>query len=94
MYSFVSISFLIPRGDRVTEKGKKVKKDLQEKCTAENLVFVLHKNINSKLDLFPDKFNPNKNDQGILKGNFRTFIYMFYVFHKSMMSLFKITLFR
>ena len=70
----VSISSLIPRGDRLSEKGKKVNKELQEKCTAENFAFILHKNINSKLDLFPDKLHPNKKDQSILKGNFRKFI--------------------
>ena len=67
-----SISFLIPRGDRLSEKGKKVNKELQEKCTAENFAFILHKNINSKLDLFPDKLHPK--GQSILKGNFRKFI--------------------
>ena len=41
----VSISFLIPRGDRLLETGKKVNKELQEKCTAENFTFILHKNI-------------------------------------------------
>ena len=70
----VSISLLIPRGDRLSEKGKEVNKELQEKCTAENFAFILHKNINSKLDLFPDKLHPNKKGQGILKGNFRKFI--------------------
>ena len=70
----VSISSLIPRGDRLSEKGKKVKKELEEKCTAENFAFIVHKNINSKLDLFPDKLHPNKKGQGILKGNFRKFI--------------------
>ena len=70
----VSISSLIPRGDRLSEKGKKVNEVLQEKCTAENLAFILHKNINSKLDLFPDKLHPNKKGQGILKGNFKRFI--------------------
>ena len=70
----VSISSLIPRGDRLSEKGKKVNKELEEKCTAENFAFIVHKNINSKLDLFPDKLHPNKKGQGILKGNFRKFI--------------------
>ena len=70
----VSISALIPRGDRLSEKGKKVNKELQEKCTAENFAFILHKKINSKLDLFPDKLHPNKTGQSILKGNFRKFI--------------------
>ena len=70
----VSISLLIPRGDRLSKKGKEVNRELQEKCTAENFAFILHKNINSKLDLFPDKLHPNKKDQGILKGNFRKFI--------------------
>ena len=70
----VSISFLIPRGDRLSEKGKKVNKELQEKCTAENFAFILHKNKNSKLHLFPDKLHPNKKGQSILKGNSRKFI--------------------
>ena len=70
----VSISSLMPRGDRLSEKGKKVKKELEEKCNAENFAFLVHKNINSKLDLFPDKLNPNKKGQGILKGNFRKFV--------------------
>ena len=43
-----------------------INKELQEKCTAENL----HKNINSKLDLFPDRLHPNQKRQGILKGSF------------------------
>ena len=38
------------------------------------LCFYINKNINSKLDLFPDKLPPNKKGQGILKGNFRKFI--------------------
>ena len=54
-------------------KEKNVNKELQ-KCTAENFAFILHKNINSKLDLFPDKLHPNKKVQGILKGYFRKFI--------------------
>ena len=32
------------------------------------------RNINSNLDLFPDKLHPNKKGQGILKGNLRRFI--------------------
>ena len=66
----MSISSLIPRGDRLSEKGKKVNKELEEKSTAENFAFIVHKNINSKLDLFPNKLRPNKKGQGILKGNF------------------------
>ena len=31
------------------------------------LCFLLYKNINSKLDLFPDKLHHNKKGQGILK---------------------------
>ena len=61
---------MIARGDRLFENGKKVNKDLQEKCTTENFAFILHKNINSKLDLFPDKLHPNKRGQGILEGHF------------------------
>ena len=49
----VSISSLIPRGDRLSEKGKKVNKESEEKCTAENFAFIVHKKINSKLNLFP-----------------------------------------
>ena len=70
----VSISSLIPRGDRLFEKGKKVNKELEEKCTAENFAFIVHKNISSNLDLFLEKLNPYKKDQVILKGNFRKFI--------------------
>ena len=51
----VSISSLMPRRDPLSEKGKKVNKELQEKCTAQNFAFIVHKNINSKLDLFLDK---------------------------------------
>ena len=47
-------------------KGKKNNKELQEKCTTENFAFILHKNINGTLDLFPDKLPPNENDQRIL----------------------------
>ena len=70
----MSISSLIPPGDRLSETGKKVNRELEEKYTAENFAFIVHKNMNSKLDLFPDKSHPNKKDQVILKGNFRKFI--------------------
>ena len=70
----VSISSLISRGARLSEKGKKAKNELQEKCTAENFDFILRKNMNSKLDIFPNKLYPNKKGQGFLKGNFRKFI--------------------
>ena len=70
----MSISSLISRGARLSEKGKKVKNELQEKCTAENFDFILRKNMNSNLDIFPDNLYPNKKDQGILKRNFRKFI--------------------
>ena len=68
------MSSLIPREDWLSEKGKKVNKELEEKWTAKNFAFIVHKNINSKLDLFPDKLHPNKKGQGILKRNFREFI--------------------
>ena len=61
-------------GDRLSEEGKKLNKELQEKCTAENFAFILPKNKDSKLDLFPDKLHPNKKDEGILKGNVRKLI--------------------
>ena len=60
---------MIPHGDRLFEKGKKVNEELEEKCTPLNFAFIVHKNINSKLDLFLDKLHPNKKGQGILKGN-------------------------
>ena len=70
----VSISSLISRGDRLSEKGKKVNKELQEKYTAENFAFILHKNINNKLDLIRYKLYLSKKGQGVLKENFRKFI--------------------
>ena len=39
----VSISSLIPRVDQLSEKGRKVNKELQEKCTAENSAFCYKK---------------------------------------------------
>ena len=33
---------------------------MQERFTAENFAIISHTNINSKLDLFPDNFHPNK----------------------------------
>ena len=56
------------------KKEKKLTKELQEKCIAENFAFILHKNINSNVDLLPDKLHSNKRGQGILKENFRKFI--------------------
>ena len=44
------------------------------KVHAQNFAITQHTNINSKLDLFPDKLHPNKKRQGTLKGNFRRFI--------------------
>ena len=65
----LSISSLIPRGDQLSEKRKKSQQQSQEKCTAENFAFILHENINSKLDLFPDKLHSSKKGQDILKEN-------------------------
>ena len=39
---------------------KEVNNYLQERFTAENFAIISHTNINSKLDLFPDKFHANK----------------------------------
>ena len=58
----------------MSEKVKMVNIYLQEKCTTENFAIIQHTNINSNLDLFPDKLHPNKKGQGILKGNLRRFI--------------------
>ena len=52
----VAVSSLIPRGDKLSEKAKKVNIHLQEKCTTENFAIIQHTNINSKLDLFPDNY--------------------------------------
>ena len=65
---------MISRGDKLSEKAKKINIHLQGKCTAENFAIIQHTNINSKLDLFLDKLHPNKTGQGILKGNFRRII--------------------
>ena len=65
---------MISRGDKLSEKAKKVNIHLQGKCTAENFAIIQHTNINSMLDLFLDKLHPNKKGQGILKGNFRRII--------------------
>ena len=70
----VAVSSLIPRGDKLYQKVKKVNIRLQEKCTVENFTIIQHTNINSKLDLFSDKLHPNKKRQDILKGNCRRFI--------------------
>ena len=51
----VAVSSLIPCGEKLSEKAKKVNIDLQEKSTAENFAIIQHTNINRKLDLFPDK---------------------------------------
>ena len=69
-----SISSLIPRGDRLSEKRIKVNKELQENCTAEKFALIFHKNINSKLDLFLDKLHPNKKGEDLLNVYFRKFI--------------------
>ena len=91
----VSISSLIPRGDQLSKTGKKINKELQEKCTAENFAFILHKNINSKLDLFPDKFILIKKVKVFLKKIQKNLVMnMFGIFHKGIMSLFKVTIFR
>ena len=89
----MSISSLIPGGDRQSEKGKKVNKELQKKCTAEIFAFVLHKNINSELDLFP--IHPNKKGKVILKEILENLLLNMYdIFQKAIMSLLKITIFR
>ena len=89
-----SISSLIPRGHRLSEKGIKVNKELQENCAAENFALIFHKNINSKLDLFLDKLHPNKKGEDLLNVYFRKFINEYvWFFHKEIMSLFKITIF-
>ena len=91
----MSISSLIPRGDQLSKTGKKINKELQEKCTAENFAFILHKNINSKFDLFPDKFILIKKVKVFLKKIQKNLVMnMFGIFHKGIMSLFKVTIFR
>ena len=90
----VAVSLLIPRGDKLSEKAKKVNIHLQEKCTAENFAIIQHTNINSKLDLFPDKIHLNKKGKGIWKS--RRFINdcEFDVLHKGMILLLNIAIYR
>ena len=91
----MSISSLIPRGDRQSEKGKKVNKELQKKCTAEIFAFVLHKNINSELDLVPISYILIKKDKVFLKEILENLLLnIFDIFQKAIMSLLKITIFR
>ena len=70
----VAFSSLTHCGDKLSEKVIKVNIHLQKKCTAENFAIIEHAAKNSKLDLFPDKYHPNKKEQRMLKGNFRSFI--------------------
>ena len=75
-------------------KEKRINKELQEKCTSETLDFTLHNDINSQLDLFSDKLHLNKKDQVILKViSENLLINMLDIFHKGIMSLFKMTIF-
>ena len=91
----VSISSLIPRADRQSEKGKKVNKESPEKCTTENFAFILLKNINSKLAFFPISYILKKKDKVFLKEILENLsMNMSDVFYKGIMSLFKITIFR
>ena len=80
---------------------KKLNIHLQEKCTVQNIAITHHTNINSKLDLFPDKLHPNGCN---LSGNNKAFwkvtleglltIVSFDVFHKVMTLLLKIAIYR
>ena len=91
----MSISSLIPGGDRQSEKGKKVNKELQKKCIAEIFAFVLHKNINSELDLVPISYILIKKDKVFLKEILENLLLnIFDIFQKAIMSLLKITIFR
>ena len=91
----MSISSLIPRGDRQSEKGKKVNKELQKKCTAEIFAFVLHKNINSELDLVPISYILIKKVKVFLKEILENLLLNISdIFQKAIMSLLKITIFR
>ena len=70
----VAVSSLLSRGDKLSEKVRKVTTHVQEKCTTENFGIIQHTKVNSKRDLFPGKLHRNKKGQGILKGNFRRLI--------------------
>ena len=68
---------------------------LEEICTVENFAFIVHENINSKLDFFPDKLHPNQKGNVFLKEILENLLMnMSDVFHKRITSLFKITIFR
>ena len=51
----IAFSSLMPCGDKLSENVIKINIHLQKKCTADNFAIIEHTNINSKLDLFPDK---------------------------------------
>ena len=92
----VAFSSLIPHGDKPSEKAEKVNIHLQEKSAAEKCAIIQHTNVNTKPNLFPDKWHLNKKGQGILKGNFRRFIYdcKFWCFSQRMILLLKIEIYR
>ena len=64
---------LIPCDDGLSEKRKMGNNHLKKISITEILKSILHENINSKLNSFPDR-HPNKEEQGVLKDVFKTLI--------------------
>ena len=70
IFDIIIVSAILPRRDKLKEKGTVVNKKTKELCLEKNIYFLDHRNFNPKHHLNGNKLHPNKKDSGILAFNF------------------------
>ena len=68
--SGVVVSAMLPRRDKLNEKGTVVNEKTKELCLKKNIYFLQYRNFNPKNHLNGRKLHPNKMVSGILAFNF------------------------
>ena len=64
------VSAILPKRDKLNEKGIVVNEKMKELCLEKNIYFLEHRNFNPKYHLNGSKIHPNKKGSGILAFNF------------------------
>ena len=64
------VSVILPRRDKLNEKGTVVNEKTKELYLEKNIYFLEHRNFNPKYHLNGSKLCPNKKGSGILALNF------------------------
>ena len=70
----VVVSAILPRRDKLNEKGTVVNEKTKELCMEKDIYFLEHRNFDARSHLNGSKLHPNKKGSGILASNYLQYL--------------------